>query len=208
MDCETYSRSRLYFSRYRVLHDLRTLATIDPTSTSLAERTPEWFTSKYIEHLAYPEHSKEVRLIFQPGDRDIDPEFNDGRLVPGHRHILRHISRAEVRSLLAMHARWLVEDQKLQKQNKVFDPSVWGSWLPECQKYRAASHEQGFSWGVFWGGKDPFEENEETFVSDDSEDDMEVDEPVPPPSAMNKAGRKQIPRIVCPPFFLFIAIAI
>lgn len=197
MHCETYVRSRLYFSRYRTLHDLRILATIDPKPTPLADRTPEWFTLKYIEHLTQLEHSKKIRLIFQAKDEDIDPESRDGRLVSGKTRALRHVSRAEVRSLLAMHARWLMKDQKLQKQNKVFDPYVWGSWLPECDKYRAESRKEAFSWGDFYGGENPYEDNEESLESDEDDDHAVVDvQPIKLPRTAPKRRKRRTPQVV------------
>lgn len=183
----------MYFSRYRVLYDLRQLVIQFSRSAPLEDRTPEWFVLQYVEHFAYPEHSREIRLVHLPNDEDIDSDCEDGLLVPGRQLRLRHISRAEVRSLLAMHAKWLVADQQKQKQNKIFDPYVWGRWIPESKKYRAEARAQGYSWGTYYGERDSYEDSDEAATSDDDDDPMDVDTPptLPPPSKAKKQKQKQ-----------------
>lgn len=186
MDCETYARSRLYLSRYRVLYDLKVLVSTHPNPIPLEERTAEWFVTKYVDSLSYPESGETQRLIYQPDDEEIDPKYNDGRLIAGRRRRLRHISRAEIRSLLGMHAKWLVQDQKRQKQNKVLDPATWGRWLADSRRYRAEAQKEGYSWGIFHGGDDEYEINDRYSSSDDDSNRMDVD---PAPAVYTRKGK-------------------
>lgn len=173
MDIETYKRSHLFLSRYRVLHDLKTIYDL-PSSrrTHMAERTPEWFVSQYIEHLLHREDAED-----DPDQRtDSDESDSEELYLPPHRRRrARHISRAEVLSLLAMHVRWLIEEQRKQRSDKLFDPSEWGRFEAEANKYRQKARLEDLQWGTFRGTITAFEEESD---SSSSEDRMDIDEPL------------------------------
>ncbi|KAI0094885.1 hypothetical protein BDY19DRAFT_988675 [Irpex rosettiformis] len=174
MDSETYKRSHLFLSRYRVLHDLRTIVNL-PSSrgTSMSEHSPEWFVSQYVEHLAYKENADEDHSIRSSASSSSsnDSDSEELYLPPNKRRRVRHISRAEVLSLLAMHVRWLIGEQKKQKFSKLFDPIEWGRFEAEAYKYRQNARLENLQWGTFRGEVTAFEENE----SSSSEDGMDID---------------------------------
>ena len=172
MDVETYKRSHLFLSRYRVLHDLRTIHKLPSSKrTPITERTPEWFVSQYIEHLLHREDTEDDQD--QPMDSD-ESDTEELYLPPNRRRRARHISRAEVLSLLAMHVGWLIQEQKKQRFDKFFDPSEWGRFEAEANKYRQKARLENLQWGTFRGTVTAFEEEND---SSSSEDRMDIDEP-------------------------------
>jgi hypothetical protein len=178
MDSETYSRSRLFLSRFRLLYDLETLIKQPRRfETRLKDRTPEWFVSQYMEYLVSPEDAEDSYNNSQPPEipGDLDDESDEVYLPPKKRRNLRRISRAEVLSMLAMHAKWLVQQQKDRKFNKILDPGQWGRFLSEAHQYREQARQENLEWGTFRGEVNNFEEGTESESS--SEDGMQVDRP-------------------------------
>ncbi|KAI0814980.1 hypothetical protein BC629DRAFT_1588658 [Irpex lacteus] len=182
MDCETYTRSHLYLSRYRLLHDLRTIVTvcrnITGTHTSLADRTPEWFVAQYIAHLV----NKDEHHIAPQADPDPSDESGiEAPYLPPHKQKkVRHISRAEVLGLFATHVDWLVKQQRETKFKKVFDPTEWGRFRAEAAKYRHKAKLENSRWGTFHGELNASGDMD----TSESEDDMDVDQTTsrqPPP---------------------------
>ncbi|CDO71581.1 hypothetical protein BN946_scf184911.g51 [Trametes cinnabarina] len=165
MHFHTYKRSALYLSRYRVLQVLRDLLALDARSnhftnnrTPLPERTPNWFVDLYLTHMAYTGKARRHRPVYDSDDSDIEPG-SAGRLRRGCEHTLRHVSRAEVLSLFAMHAEWLIQQVANMRMNKWLDVDVWKAWLVDVRRLRRQAAREGETWGV-WEGADVPEDDD------------------------------------------------
>ncbi|OSD03420.1 hypothetical protein PYCCODRAFT_1476830 [Trametes coccinea BRFM310] len=174
----SYKRSALYLSRYRVMQVLKDLLALDARSnhwtnnkTPLAVRTPDWFVDLYLTHMAYAGKARRHRPVYDSDDSDIEPG-SAGRLRRGREHTLRHVSRAEILSLFAMHAEWLVQQVANMRMNKWLDVDVWKAWLVTVRYMRKQAAREGSTWGVWEGAE----------VSLDDEDDDEVPVVAPPAS--------------------------
>ncbi|TBU48316.1 hypothetical protein BD309DRAFT_854147 [Dichomitus squalens] len=159
MHINTYELSRRYLSRYQLHYTLRTLLALDAGSnthannhTKLEKRTPEWFIDLYFKHFAYLGAARQHRPLYIESDSDIERN-TAGRMKAGREHTLRHVSRAEVRSRIAEHAKWLIEEQKLNNKNKWIDVDIWTAWLGRVGHLRREAKEAGRVFGV-WDGAD------------------------------------------------------
>lgn len=176
MDVETYSLSRKYLARYHLLSDMRKLLGRHKLNgrsrIPLAELTPDWYISEYLRMETTLEDLQHRRIIHDPdGDTDIEPNA-DGDLKKGRKRRLRYISAAEIRSLFAMHARWLIKDQGqiLHKKSRLINVNAWADWLKICRKWRERAYEEDpdLPFGVF-------DEDEETSAGE-SDYGMEEEE--------------------------------
>ncbi|PCH33651.1 hypothetical protein WOLCODRAFT_93906 [Wolfiporia cocos MD-104 SS10] len=153
MHITTYLRSRKYFGRWRTLHVLEQVIGIDSQIRSpygdktipLSERTPEWFVNQYLEHMAQAPEARKRRIAYDSSDSDIETE-TEGKMKGGRERNLRHVSRAEIRSLLATHARWVLEHQQ-ERLRKWLDVKVWQNWVYESDLARKAAAREGIRWG-------------------------------------------------------------
>ncbi|KAH9835538.1 uncharacterized protein C8Q71DRAFT_907987 [Rhodofomes roseus] len=156
MDVSTYTDSRKYFGRYRTLRILEDVVKIDRSiqrargepETPRDERTPEWFSDMYLKHLANPVMARQRRIVWTPDDSDIE-EGTEGKMKNGREHVLRHVPGVEVRSLLAMHAVWIRNDQSNRTSNRVVDLDVWAAWVRRSQMIRIDAWKNGVKWGWF-----------------------------------------------------------
>ncbi|KAJ3552845.1 hypothetical protein NM688_g3938 [Phlebia brevispora] len=177
MDAETYSRSRKYLGRYRLLRDMRDLVERyneenKPNKILLEELTPEWYVEQYLEHKASMPSFIERRIIYDSDeDSDIEPGYN-GQLKEDRTRKLRHVSHAEIYSLFAMHCSWLIHDQSQVKQRKsrIIDVEQWRHWRrTKYNKWRERSREENprTPFGVF-------DVDDEESVDDDGGEDVSM----------------------------------
>ena len=157
MEIETYKLSRLYLARFRLLRDmediLRHVREESGVDVPPEYRTPEWFVEKYLEFQVSTDFIREHRLIHNSED-DSDVESDAyGKLREGRVRKLRYVSHAEVRSLFAMHALWLIQDQRrtLHTSKRVINVEKWESWLQDVRKWQtqAARENPDMTFGVF-----------------------------------------------------------
>ena len=80
-------------------------------------------------------------------DSDIEPDKR-GRMRDGREHTLRHVSRAEVYSLFAAHAEWVVQEVAAVRMNKWLDVDLWKRWLVDIRRVRRLAARKGVKWGV------------------------------------------------------------
>ncbi|KAI9063081.1 hypothetical protein FKP32DRAFT_1573292 [Trametes sanguinea] len=182
----TYKRSALYLSRYRVMQVLKDLLALDARSnhwtnnkTPLAHRTPDWFVDLYLTHMAYAGRARRHRPVYDSDDSDIEPS-SAGRLRRGREHTLRHVSRAEILSLFAMHAEWLVQQVANMRMNKWLDVDIWKAWLITVRQMRKQAAREGSTWGVWMGG--------DVSLDDEGEDE------ITPASSGQSSIRQSLPR--------------
>lgn len=196
MDVETYALSRLYLARYRLLRDMRDLIRIareqSDKNISNDDLTFEWYVKQYLQHKSTTPYFHEHRLIHDSDeDSDVEPKTN-GQLKLGKIRKLRHVSRAEVRSLFAMHARWLVHDQRKVKfqKSRVINLESWKASLQECKRWRESARREDPEtlFGVFDKNEQP---NTPLDESEDEDDQMDVDEEIHPPIKPPTRKRKQ-----------------
>ncbi|KAI0735151.1 hypothetical protein C8Q76DRAFT_791724 [Earliella scabrosa] len=166
MHIQTYELSRAYLFRYRLYQVIATLLKRDANSdvttanrVALEQRTPEWFIMLYVTHLAYHGSQRHYRPVFSSSDSDIGDDIN-GRLRPSREHALRHVSRAEIRSKIAEHAEWLVQDHQQRRMGKYFDVDVWEHWLPKVERMRKKAAASGRRFGVFDGRQDAMDRDD------------------------------------------------
>lgn len=103
---QSYARSRIYLSKWRVFREINILAGQNE-ATSVQERSPRWLVKRYLE----------ANLIdFENNNKD-HPTYTP-----------RHVHRSEVFNLLARHCYWLTE--KLSKQRPaVVDTAAWKKFV-------------------------------------------------------------------------------
>ncbi|THH01818.1 hypothetical protein EW026_g977 [Hermanssonia centrifuga] len=139
---------------YRVMRDI-----IDADKeesgieTPSVERTPEWYVQGYLKYQCNSETESQRRLIHDSSDSEIEAG-QDGLLAGNKHHKLRHICAAEVRSLLAMHAKWIVKDQReqLHSKKRLINVDLWEAWLRNVDSWREQAARKGLTFGVFQEG--------------------------------------------------------
>ncbi|KAI0778204.1 hypothetical protein BD413DRAFT_507472 [Trametes elegans] len=154
----TYIRSIHYLGRYRLMRVLQTLLELEGGTNAYKlahipneQRTPEWFIDVYLHHMARHPVARKHRPVYDSDDSDVEPHTG-GQMRKGREHTLRHVSRAEVASLFATHAEWLVEEVKLMKRDKLFHVPSWSAWLDDVRRMRHEAAREGRPWGVMQGG--------------------------------------------------------
>ncbi|KAI0348071.1 hypothetical protein BDW22DRAFT_1350218 [Trametopsis cervina] len=175
----TYERSKKFLSRFEVLHTLRLLVNLpELQGTLLADRTPEWFAARYMEH--FP-HSRVLRFVQRsPGER-LAP--SDRPRNSAKRRKLDAITEVWLLGKWAKHAAWLVENQRQQKQRKIFDPLVWDSFVRDARKHIEAAQEE----------ESELDDFPQELIYSDGADDEEItplDEPSNPGSRKRKATQQ------------------
>ncbi|KAH9937701.1 uncharacterized protein B0H18DRAFT_867533 [Fomitopsis serialis] len=194
--CSSHIPSTQYFGRFRTLRTLERIVKIDDKikrargepQTPRDERTPDWFAKMYKKYLANPAMARQRRIVWNSDDSDVE-EDTEGKLRRGREHVLRHVSTAEVRSLMATHAEWILGDQQLRKQNRMLDLDVWAKWV------RTSKNARIHAWldrdpakpdiGVKWGWFDDEDPNGPL-----SEDELEDEEPPERPRSKRKSKAK------------------
>ncbi|TFK93446.1 hypothetical protein K466DRAFT_580894 [Polyporus arcularius HHB13444] len=167
MDVRTYALSRLYLARWTVHRVMRDIVELEHNSipdeewTPPEDRTPDWYIDGYFKYFAYDSSGRQLRVVSAESDSDIDPETG-GRMIRGREHALRHVSRAEVSSILAEHIEWLIHQTYTLDSSKtysqLFDPDKWRKqWLPDIRRTRQQAAAIGRSWGVWQGYEVPSE---------------------------------------------------
>ncbi|KAI0669878.1 hypothetical protein C8Q78DRAFT_1038233 [Trametes maxima] len=180
----TFQLSQLYLSRYRMMRTLQDLLQLDANTnhwenntTPMSERTPAWFVDLYLKHMAQLGAARKYRPAHDSdGDSDIEPR-KGGAMKSSREHTLRHVSRAEVYSLFAMHAEWIVTQVSNILRNKWLAVDAWRSWTFDVRRTRRAAAQAGLSWGVLPG-------------VEVSPDDSDSDNPPPLPTTKPKKKRK------------------
>ncbi|GBE77954.1 hypothetical protein SCP_0108360 [Sparassis crispa] len=153
MDVSTYKPSRLHLHRYRTLKVMQQLIkldkqtnTDDPDGTPVIERTVFWFADLYLKHMAYAASASKQRFVYTSSDSDIEPDTN-GQLKEGRQRTLRHLPRAEVLSLLATHAEWILADHSKRKK-KYLNQDAWAEWVVDVRRGRREARNADVRWGV------------------------------------------------------------
>ncbi|KAI0651874.1 hypothetical protein C8Q79DRAFT_1005127 [Trametes meyenii] len=147
-----------YLSRYRIMRTLQDLLQLDANTnhwefntTPVSKRTPTWFVDLYLKHMAQLGAARKYRPAHDSdGDSDIEPR-GGGALKRPREHTLRHVSRAEVYSLFAMHAEWIVTQVAQMLRNKWLAVDAWRSWTFDIRRTRRAAAQGGVSWGMHPG---------------------------------------------------------
>ncbi|EED83933.1 predicted protein [Postia placenta Mad-698-R] len=187
-----------YLSRYRTLRLLsdlikvhaQTLSSTGDRTAPREDRTAAWFADLYEEHMSRSYFARTRRLIYDSGDSDIEPR-SGGKLKPGHEHILRHIPRAEVLSLLAANAKWVLEEQSARQGNTRFlDIEVWNTWVQESRAARRDAARQGAKWG-----RDLVETSSDDSSEDERPPRMMRNKPKSKASTGSKAVARRSPSI-------------
>ncbi|PSS37754.1 hypothetical protein PHLCEN_2v447 [Hermanssonia centrifuga] len=154
MEAETYALSRLYLSRFRMYRVMRDIIDADKEESGIetpsVERTPEWYVQGYLKYQCNSETESHRRLIHDSSDSEIEAG-QDGLLAGNKHHKLRHICAAEVRSLFAMHAKWMVKDQReqLHSKKRLINVDLWEAWLRNVDSWREQAARKGLTFGVF-----------------------------------------------------------
>ncbi|EIW64656.1 uncharacterized protein TRAVEDRAFT_68417 [Trametes versicolor FP-101664 SS1] len=184
LDIETYKRSDLYLARFRLMRTLKDLLKLDgecnhhaDNTTPMHLRNPTWFVDLYMRHMAQAGEARHWRPVF---DAELDPDVGpNGRMRGNREHILRHVSRAEVCSLFAAHAEWVVGDLELGRAQWL-DLESWRAWITEIARTRKLAAREGYSWGVPPGVQ----------VSPEEEEEEEEDLPSRLRSRIEQQGKK------------------
>ncbi|KAI0639421.1 hypothetical protein C8Q77DRAFT_1081053 [Trametes polyzona] len=153
MHINTYRLSRLYLRRYRIMQVLKNLLKLDAAcnhhddnKTPIEDRTPDWFIGLYMKHMAQPGIARRYRPVFdQESDSDVGP---DGRMLGNREHIVRHVSRAEVYSMFAEHAEWIVAQVAAMSTRRWLDLDSWQLWLVDIRSTRREADKEGVRWGI------------------------------------------------------------
>lgn len=134
-------------------------------TTPMHLRTPAWFIDLYMKHMAQAGEARHWRPVFDAdSDSDVGP---NGRMRGNREHILRHVPRAEVCSLFAAHAEWVVGDLELGRAQWL-DLESWRAWINDIARTRKLAAREGISWGVPPGVQvSPEEEDEEEGEEED-----------------------------------------
>ncbi|KAI0825115.1 hypothetical protein BC628DRAFT_1375590 [Trametes gibbosa] len=156
MHIHTYLLSEAYIQRYRLIQVLQNLLKLDgdcnshdDNMTPIHLRTPAWFVDLYLKHMAQAGALRRERPVH---DSESDPDVQAGGRMRGNReHTLRHVSRAEVFSLFAAHADWVVGQVADLRFKRWLDLESWGSWLQKIRHTRRLAAREGYSWGVCRG---------------------------------------------------------
>ncbi|KAI0335253.1 hypothetical protein GY45DRAFT_1366832 [Cubamyces sp. BRFM 1775] len=151
----TFKRSRLYLARYRLYNVMTNLLCLDAglnhhqsNKTPLSKRTPDWFIDLYMTHMAQHGATRRHRPVHDSdSDSDIEPH-SGGRMRDAREHTLRHVSRAEVYSLFATHAEWVVQEVAALRMHKWLDVDLWKRWLVDIRRIRRLAAREGVQWGV------------------------------------------------------------
>lgn len=109
MSTETFKRSQTFLARYRLVHDMEELIKLSDSSgrpEPRRARTVEWFIKQYMNHKYEGSSSKQARAK----------------------------AKRELRELIAAHCQWLLADQKLKKQERLFDLDVWKDWYQRWRR--------------------------------------------------------------------------
>ena len=145
-----------YLGRYRALSILEQIIAIDKQHRSdhgeperpREERTPHWFAQMYKKHLANTPGAQSRRIVWSSDDSDI-ADGTEGEMKPGRAHVLRHVPTAEVLSLLATHAEWILDDQRVRiSRTRLLDVDVWADWVRTAKRVRRDAHNAGVHWGA------------------------------------------------------------
>ena len=173
MDWETYKLSRLYLARFRLLYVMMEIIKNAGGMVPIERLTPEWYIERYLRDASLPEYFHRHRLIHDPDDKDIE---SDGMLRDALIRKPRHLSHAEVRSLFASHAQWLVRDQKKVKfqKTRVIDVQAWEAWLVKAKKWSAAA-KRDWEDDIF-GKFDPDDDSDLELLPASSESEPEPEE--------------------------------
>ncbi|CCM06746.1 uncharacterized protein FIBRA_09041 [Fibroporia radiculosa] len=133
-----------YLGQYRALRIMHNLVrlhaqTVDvhgESNRALVDRTPEWFVELYQTFMAKTPAARKSRCMHDSSaDSDIEPQ-TEGQLRAGKEHTLRYVSRAEIYSLLAQHAGWILYDQRKRRQGRLIDVDVWEDWVRRSRRAR------------------------------------------------------------------------
>ena len=183
MESETYKRSRLYLCRFNLLHEMTKLSKDIPPHML----KPDWYIERYRRESALPLEFHRRRLIHDSEDDDIIPRRR-GELVSRLNRKPRHLSRAEVLSLFASHAQWLVRDQKKVKfqSTRVINVEAWEAWLPKIRRWRAISKRDWAGSGDVFGKFDPDDDSDIEILANSEPEDEDPEQgtyqaPPPPP---------------------------
>ncbi len=182
-----------YLARWTVHRVMRDIVELEHNSVPDEERTPpedrspDWYIDGYFKHFAYHSSGRQFRPVSADSDSDIDPETG-GWMITGREHALRHVSRAEISSILAEHVEWLIHQtyqlHSSKASSRLFDPNKWRKqWLPDIRRTRQQAAAAGRPWGVWQGFEVP------------SEYTTEIDEIRWPESSRRKKRAAKKPRV-------------
>ncbi|EMD42061.1 hypothetical protein CERSUDRAFT_120898, partial [Gelatoporia subvermispora B] len=170
---EIYEMSRKFLSRYEALNFLKEMVALDKkmqtsknqSVTATPQRTPDWFVRLYRSYLANEINVRTRRII--PPDSDSDTMLGgEGKLRRPRKRTLPHISTAELMSLIASHAEWLVANQTKRRRDRYIDVDVWKEWLAVVKRTRQEAAQYGVTWGLFDPEEDVAADNGSDYDSD------------------------------------------
>jgi hypothetical protein len=155
IDVLTYDRSHNFFRRYQLLHLMQEIVDAEPKP--LAERTVDYFVDVYLRRFYFTDRHRFHRWIFDDSDSDVDE--NGNTRLPRHP---RTIHRAEVISIFASQAEWILEDQTAKRAPKrLVDLDVWGVFVIRVKRDRKEAARKGIRWGLARGAELELSENDE-----------------------------------------------
>ena len=188
--------SSQYLGRYRTLSILDQILSIDKRLRSergeperpREERTPRWFAEMYKKHLANSPGAQSRRIVWSSDDSDI-AEGTEGQMRPGRAHVLRHVPTAEVLSLLATHAEWILDEQRSRiSRTRFLDMDVWADWVRTAKRVRMDAYKEGVRWG--W-----LDETEPNGPVDSGDEDVVMEEPARARPRPKKKAKPKVRRI-------------
>lgn len=119
MDSLTSDRSQLYLARYRIAYEMRELVRAavkrNRDNISPKDRKPDWFAEQYMRFRAPGEEKNRYEDIKQG-----------------------------VLKLFLQHSDWLIQDQKRQQNNRLFDPATWERWIESHSQARNPNDLEDF----------------------------------------------------------------
>lgn len=204
MDAVTYRLSHLYLSRYRALRVLKDIVAYDSElserPTPQLERTPQWFAAMYLRRLGHLEQDSPAVHLSSDSDYDSDSEADapeEHKVRPVILRPLQHHTRAEILSLLAKHANWLIKDQNrvLHKGKRCFDVDVWQNWYRSVRRAKLHTHDADALLAFFA----KYVQDDDDADDEEDENLMDVDEDVAGPSRASTVTGKRKADQVCLP---------
>ncbi|TFK65997.1 hypothetical protein BDN72DRAFT_844913 [Pluteus cervinus] len=145
MEISCESLSRKFLMRYRLVA-LISYITSQSSTTSVEDRTPDWLIQKYLSTIVGTDLKHRIIHLDPKDDSDVDEDGQTRR--PRH---IRHVSRAEVYSVFAEHAEWILA-QQLAPHGARHHKINLIAWINFCETVRDARKRGNLNLPLPWGG--------------------------------------------------------